>query len=211
MEHLVKFRLMSDTLTTLEFHTFITTLLNQYSKELFQSMILSHFHSQLYTLPSFNESEATIHDTNSIISEILQSRQRPLNNQTQDHPRDDDTPEPIRLDSDSVLPMIGEIGSYLLLSEYTHFSLSNQSVFVASQTPFKLHRLRHLDKYIHHCNTTKRIIDLNTFKMIKELHIDNGIPKYNNDGLLMILMLQYFKTLILFMLRTNESCTQIIL
>eukprot|EP01083_Nonionella_stella_P175228 609647_1 len=182
MEHLVKFRLLSDTLTKSEFHALFTQLFDQYSKELFQSMILNHFHSQLSTKTSFNESAATIHDINAIISNILQSREcPPLNKKKKEDQCDDDKTEPIRLDSNSMLSMIGEIGSYLLLSEYTQLSLCNRSVFVASQSPFKLYRFAHLDKYLDHCNTTKQIVDLNKFRMIKELYIDNYQLTYTDE------------------------------
>eukprot|EP01083_Nonionella_stella_P170576 580788_1 len=213
MEQLVRFRMLSSTLTLDEYRALLSTVLNENTMEEFSSMIFSHCLKQLQTQNGRNGLQ--IDTINQEITDIVSERklnQTSDNSFAQDDATDNES-EPLTIIGCGN-NLIQEIASYLPFKSYSNFQSCCRSIFYAANSPSSLYELhwnrdfqKRLDGHNKHqlqsfmkrfervqklylydqYSLKTKYISMTRFTNLKHLAIEdsvNGINKYLSENIL---------------------------
>ena len=128
MEHLVRFRMLTNQLDNKEFVLFLSRLIQKHNgRALIMRCLFEHFLQS-----NDNQKELAISPITNIISNIITSRDpnKPIDNG-------------LSLDSITKLPsaLISETASYLKAPEYIIFSRCNRKIYVSCNSPCKIYHM----------------------------------------------------------------------
>eukprot|EP01083_Nonionella_stella_P069692 185965_1 len=159
MEHLIRFKLLSDELHDAETPMFLQKLLdmpNMY--QLIVSSIFSHFASKIIHSKTFDE--GAINNITNIIHQIVHSRQS-----IDDDDDDDDDDYGQSLDS---IPseLISVTSSFLSFKDYIAFQLCNRALFIGCNSPCSL------STYSAPCVRNPLRIDINKCSSLRHISLD---------------------------------------
>eukprot|EP01083_Nonionella_stella_P073776 199698_1 len=182
MENLVKFRLLSNTLSSDEYRTAISNVLNDDNMEEFSCMIFNHFYKKMRKQNASNGLQ--IDTINQEVTNIIS--QRRLNETatddnltddiTDDESDNDHEPEPreplnVTCFTDVI---IQEIASYLPFKSYSNFQSCCRSIFYAANSPstlFELDPYLDLEKCMNTENEYEILLFMKKFERINKLKV----------------------------------------
>eukprot|EP01083_Nonionella_stella_P170577 580794_1 len=184
MEQLVRFRMLSSTLSLDEYRALLSNVLTENNMEEFSSMIFKHC---LKRLKASNDMHGLQIDTiNQEIAHIISQRK---SNPTFDHVHDDDISDdksdihqPLNI-TDCGDNLIQEIASFLPFKSYSNFQCCCRSIFYAANSPSSLYELDStidLTKCLNpHCQSMHQIqLFMKRFERVQKLSIARKNEKY---------------------------------
>ena len=133
MEKLIKFRMLSDSLSINEFESFTTRLVNQFDK---RSIILTSLFHLFRAQNEKGEINSDLTTTISIISNIIQSR-------NSKRLKEIESKQELTKFTLHNLPsaLIGECASFLPFNQYQVFQKTSRAIFIGCNNPISLQRI----------------------------------------------------------------------
>eukprot|EP01084_Bolivina_argentea_P071392 129828_1 len=161
MEELIRFKLLSHSLSQNEYEILLSKIIKLIDKN---TLIPGLFY---YFLKNQSE-RMKIQEINDQISEIIQQRFKTKETGKSPLP----TPQ---IDNINI-SLINEISSYLDLKSLTYFERCNRNIFVASRSPTQLHTIddNTLTHYVDYCKDNNQLINPNRFTNIQSLTMADG-------------------------------------
>eukprot|EP01083_Nonionella_stella_P253617 872498_1 len=187
MEQLIRFRLLTSTLSLDEYRSLLCNVLDDSNMDEFSSMIFNHFHTKL-TQPNVEQTQTSSELQMDIINQHASSiiSQRNLK-QTIDNVQNEETnserttpTQPLNM-TDCADAIIREIASYLPFKSYSNFQSCSRSIFYAANSPSTLYEFDSnvdLAKCFNTENNHQIQLFMKRFERIQKLVVNGRNDKY---------------------------------
>eukprot|EP01084_Bolivina_argentea_P076604 138843_1 len=160
MDSLIKFRMLFDSLNSWEELLFMDKIIKSCGTELIKAAIFNHFAQKIIQFKPYNNNH--IQTLNETLSDIIRSRKKPDKNENKIELKLDELPA----------PLISNISSYLMQTEYNKLQIANRKIFIGCNSPFSLNKIDLVRR-----NELTTIINPTVFTSITSLKIT--LPHFN--------------------------------